>query len=287
VDGAVPAGGALIRRPLLAAAAALLLAACADPLQFRGDRPEPSPESERGSDLGRTFEDAVLVFPPAGGGRPAVVRFADAATRGLAAAAPPGGYPVVLYLHGCTGFGGTAALEEMARAGFLVVAPDSFARRFRPPQCTPSTLSGGRNIYVFDFRLTEIAYAVDRLRGLAWADADRLLLLGESEGGLAAALYRGDDFRGRAILQWTCQGAPYVRGLAAPPGEPVLAIVRGGDPWYDPARTPGQRGDCGSFLAGRPASESLVLGTDARHAVLDDPEVVRRLIGFFRAALAR
>ncbi|MDP6709593.1 MAG: hypothetical protein QF893_24915, partial [Alphaproteobacteria bacterium] len=124
-------------------------------------------------------------------------------------------FPTVLYLHGCAGLDGLTPLRAMARRGFAVVAPDSFARRFRPRQCDPATLRGGRNVYVFDFRAAEISYAVHRFRRLPWVDKQRLFMLGVSEGGLAVAQYRGDEFRARAITEWTCNGAPLVRGLGA------------------------------------------------------------------------
>lgn len=191
-------------------------------------------------------------------------------------------YPVVLYLHGCTGMGRMEKEfgESLAERGYVFIAPDSMARRYRPLQCDPRSQTGGKNLFVFDFRLAEISYALDQLRNEPWVDWDNLFLMGGSEGGVAAALYRGDEFRARVVFQWTCHGAPLVRGLAEPDRTPILAIVNQGDPWYQPDKTPNQTGDCGDFLQRRPGSSSLVLQRQGVHNVLDFPSV-RRAIQIF------
>ena len=189
--------------------------------------------------------------------------------------------PAAVYLHGCTGVGNDDFLQTLAGDGFAVVAPDSFARTWRPLQCDPRTQTGGYNVFVYDFRLAETAYALGQLWQQAWADWDRMVLVGSSEGGVAAALYRGAEFRGRVVLQWTCAGATHVRGIAAPPDEPVLAAVSGQDPWY----LGNQRQDCAPYLASRPASRSLVV--DGRgHDILGDSRVVEEVREFVRAVVA-
>ncbi len=252
-----------------AIALAFGLAACAG----------PSAGVDRG-DLQRTWEHAVLALPASGGGRPEIATLdgVDVAKR-LAAIAPDRRWPVVLYLHGCTGIGNRSFLRRIAGAGYVVVAPDSMARRYRPLQCDPRSKTGGKNLFVYDFRSAEITYALRELRRSSWADSRNLYLIGASEGGVAAALYRGGEFRARVIAQWTCHGASLVRGIGAPPDTPILTLVRAADPWYDPSRTANQNGDCGAFLADRPNARSIV-ARGARHDVLADPALVQEIIQF-------
>ncbi len=256
---------------LLTPALALALAACASVL--------PAAEG----DLERTWNAARVVLPDASGGAP-VFTSLEALARNPSPTAPYQRKPlaVVLYMHGCDGIGRYDFLGRLAAAGFAVIIPDSFARRYRPLQCDPATKTGGYNLFVYDFRLAEVAFAVQRLRRLGWVDAANLFLMGVSEGGVAAALYRGDEFRGRVITQWTCHGSPIVAGIAAPPDEPVLAVVRSSDPWYDPARTQDQAGDCGAYLAGRPGSRSLVLPKNGSHEVFDDAATMSTVLAFLR-----
>lgn len=198
-------------------------------------------------------------------------------------------YPVVLYLHGCTGMGRMEKEfgEGLAARGYVFIAPDSMARRYRPLQCDPRTITGGKNLFVFDFRLAEISYALDRLKDEPWVDRDNLFLIGGSEGGVAAALYRGDEFAARIIFQWTCHGAPLVRGLAGSDNTPVLAVVNKGDPWYQPNKTANQSGDCGDFIRLRPGSKSIVLQRQGVHNVLDLPDVRSEIQKFLDGNLRR
>ena len=246
---------------------------------------QPPTQEEFESDIARSVDHA-MVFLPRGTKEPLAGRMGSPQiAEALARVDPREPLATLIYMHGCTGLGDFDLLNAIAQRGFAVVAPDSFARRYRPMQCDPKAHVGGRNVFVFDFRMTEVSYTLHRLRQLPWVDHQRMFLAGTSEGGVAAALYRGDDFRARVIAQWTCQGAPLVRGLAAPLGEPVLAVVRADDPWYDPRRTPGQRGDCGAYMEGRPRSESVILRNGPGHNVFDDPKALSRVLEFLTEEL--
>jgi dienelactone hydrolase len=222
------------------------------------------------SDIELTWHQAIVALPPSERGEEAYVgRLGNSEVAARVKRYPFGTrLPLVVYLHGCTGIGQIGFLRSLARAGYAVIAPDSMARRFRPLQCDPETLTGGYNRFVYDFRLTEVSFGLNRLQYMDWIDPNNLFLIGISEGGVAAALYRGDEFRARVIAQWTCRGAPIVEGLAAPVDEPILAIVNDADPWYSPKRTNLQTGNCGNFFGLRSGSSSLVLAGSAEHNVL-------------------
>jgi len=46
---------------------------------------------------------------------------------------------------------------------------------------------------------------VKQLQAAPWADPARLVLAGYSQGGIAAALYDGPEFKARIIIAWPCQ----------------------------------------------------------------------------------
>jgi dienelactone hydrolase len=254
--------------------AVVCLASCASPSDTVTELP----------DLWRTWTRATVVLPPFGSGGTLVTTMDSPQMRTRLRLLPANAkVPVVVYAHGCTGMGGLPMLQALAEAGFIVVAPDSFARHFRPLQCDADNQAGGRNLFVYDFRLEEIAFALDQLWLQPWADWSRLMLLGASEGGVAAALYRGDEFAARVILQWTCGGAPHVAGLAPGKQEPVLAVLAADDPWYQRAGG----GDCGRWLVNRPDSQSFVIPAAGGHELMTEPSAIRLVVEFLRGRAYR
>ncbi|PPR78814.1 MAG: hypothetical protein CFH01_00770 [Alphaproteobacteria bacterium MarineAlpha2_Bin1] len=183
--------------------------------------------------------------------------------------------PLLLYLHGCTGLGDGTFPRKLSSIGVVVIAPDSFARSYRPMQCDPRTKKGGENLFIYDFRSAELTYALEKIAEIKWIDFDNLFLFGVSEGAVTASLFRGNVFNGRIIAQWTCTGAPLVEGIDAPKNEPILAIVKENDPYYASNNTKSQEGNCGNFMYDRLNSKSIILknllGEDP-HDVLDSDQ---------------
>ncbi len=232
------------------------------------------------SDIELTWQNALSAVPEVLGGG-GITRISDAKRQAQLEIADRK-FPVVVYMHGCTGFADEdrGLIRKIAAAGYVVVAPDSMARKYRPLQCSSWDKKGGVNLFVFDFRQAEINFALQEMVGNKWADWDNLFIVGVSEGGLAAAHFRGDIFRARVITQWTCHGSTWVRGIDGPDTTPILSVVRRNDPWYD-AENSKQAGDCGAFFGDkRPGSKSLVLERGSSHSVIGDDGVVAEIIGF-------
>jgi len=236
------------------------------------------------SDLERTWIHAPVATPANAAGRIAYFRMATKQGKTFFGEYQGGKKPVVLYLHGCTGFNSSdrEIIQQIARAGYFVVAPDSMARQYRPRQCSGRKKKGGYSPFVFDFRQAEINYAIDQLWREPWVDWDNLFIMGISEGAAATALYRGHFFRARVITQWTCHGAPLIRGLEGPKDTPILAVVRKNDPWYNREGS-GQAGHCGAFFGDRPNSESLQLEDGKDHNVMKDAGMLEKIIDFLNA----
>ncbi len=105
---------------------------------------QPRRVSERESEIARTFDQAIVVLPGAGGGPSLVAKMHTPALQARLAAERGRRYPTVLYLHGCDGLAGLTPLRAMARRGFAVIAPDSYARRGNGASAVP-TNSGPSN----------------------------------------------------------------------------------------------------------------------------------------------
>ena len=238
-------------------------------------------EAKPASDLERTWDRAGVATPPEDGRKSQYFRMSSKEAVAFFEGYHGGKTPIVLFMHGCTGFKSEdrKAMKKIAAAGYFVVAPDSMAREFRPLQCSSRAKQGGAHPYVFDFRQAELSYALDQLWRQPWVDWDNMFLIGVSEGGLAVAHYRGDYFRGRVITQWTCHGAPLVRGLSVPVKTPILAIVRRNDPWYDDEGS-GQSGDCGAYFGERAGSKSIVLEDGKKHDVMKDDAMMAEITEF-------
>ena len=242
--------------------------------------------AEDSQELARTWDQGFVAIPaPAFGpdGKALFGMFGQADTQQrLAALAPGVSLPVVLYLHGCTGIGVTAAQLPLVaeQAGFAMIAPNSFGRAVRPKNCDSTTHSSGMFPPALLYRRAELIAAFDRLRQLDWVDPARIVLAGFSEGGIAVALWGGAvEVAGYAVLGWTCTAPPdwgWLVGLRTPTDRPALAMVSRDDPWYD---WPGWRGDC--LSADHGDVQSLVLERPG-HVVLYYPEAQDALLKFLR-----
>ncbi len=139
--------------------------------------------------------------------------------------------PTVIFAHGCTGLGrgNLRYMRFLARAGYAVIAPDSFARRYRPETCDPSRhrgIKGAPHRRVSRMRQEEIHHAEYRVRRIRWVDRKNLFLAGHSQGGTAVAAYEGDEFSAHVISGSVCW-----RGVRMPIGTPALALYSKDDPW--------------------------------------------------------
>jgi poly(3-hydroxybutyrate) depolymerase len=192
--------------------------------------------------------------------------------------------PAVVYAHGCAGLD-AATIETgrfLASAGYLVVAPDSFARLDKPKSCNPAENLGGLHREVLRWRQLEIANAIRKLRTLPNIMPARIFLMGLSEGAITVATFQDEPVRARIIEGWTCHaGWPEYHGLLAPQDEPVLALLAHDDPWW---RSPVFQGDCGDFMQGRPSSRSIVYAAPSplheNHWLSFDPSVRSAILAF-------
>lgn len=198
--------------------------------------------------------------------------------------------PVIIYLHGCTGHiaGSIQRMEWLAKQGFIVIGPDSLARKKYPQSCDPYSLRGGLYRETLIMRQQDALYAVKQTRSLDWVDADNIFIVGHSEGGITAATMTGDsdEYRvnARVIEGWTCHAVGWEEysGIKAPKSEPVMALVGEKDPWFQSEYT---RGDCTSFIDKSNGSQSIVISDGHlayKHDLLLDHELQTKVIDFLR-----
>lgn len=146
--------------------------------------------------------------------------------------------PVLVFLHGCDGLydlkrGSRTVgnffpayfrwLTKVNELGYIVVAPDSLATE-RIDNCPKKANRYGQQVH--SLRETELAYAMAQVKAAPWADAERIVLFGHSEGGRSVLRYNRPDVRGILSTGWSCGTAQH--NVAA--SMPILNIKAGNDP---------------------------------------------------------
>jgi len=174
--------------------------------------------------------------------------------------------PVVIYLHGCSGFHrGRLFVKYFLNEGFAVFAPNSFGRPGRTVMCEQGDMDGR-----IATRREEIKHAVSKVREIEWIDSSRLVLAGFSEGGQATSDYGGKEFMAHVVLGTDCRfsgGSPN-----APGNIPVLNLVGSDDEYYD-------GGGC-SISDQRPKGSKRVIVKGGDHYMLNS-EIPRLEIAKF------
>jgi dienelactone hydrolase len=207
------------------------------------------------TELDRTWRNA-MIFAPASNSS-GYERLEIAALDTYLAERKPRPTALILYAHGCDGLSEISKETGrfLARAGYLLVAPDSFARMTKPMSCDPTRRIGGLHRDVLRWRQDELRYADDRLATIAGLRDVPVVLMGHSEGAIAVATVTNAPAVARIVEGWTCHaGWPEYQGSAAPLVQPVLALVGESDPWFE---APVLHGDCGAYLKG-PRQRSVV-----------------------------
>lgn len=197
--------------------------------------------------------------------------------------------PVVLFLHGSSGLALKAIGEWqqwLATQGVASMAPDSFALPGRMTYKSPVD----KDIYerIHALRASEIAPALAALKAAPWADTQRLVLAGSSEGSVAVARHAGNDFAAKVFFAWSCEANYFVQAPRSvfTAEQPVLNIISSTDPFFSRSNSwvglPDAQGHCGVALKGLPKA-AVVLIPDAPHTALNFPAARHAVAGFLAA----
>ena len=199
------------------------------------------------SEASRTWESARVYTPS----EVSVKRLTMPGLKKQMESTPEKLYPLAIYLHGCAGLwaGSERRGRLLAELGFIVIAPDSFARKNKPISCLPYQYRGGLHRGTLALRQEEAMYAISAGAKLPWVDPKRIILIGLSEGGITTATLIKPSFlsiKARVIEGWGCNSSwEEYAGLNSQINEPVISFVGNMDPWF---RHPSLQGDCGEFM---------------------------------------
>ena len=189
-------------------------------------------------------------------------------------------HPLILFMHYCEGLGHHREdMKRLSKLGFIVIAPDSFARDHRPLGCYEDR---EKFIRYFDiavaFQKAELNHAVKKLSEFEWIDSKNFFLFGSGMGGLVVAHYEGEEFAGHLIEGWGCRGPnPIFDGIWAPQQVRVFTTVSRNAPFL--RKNEGFSVDCEAFTKQRIDSVSVVLDRPA-HQVSWYPNSYKKMIRF-------
>ena len=237
--------------------------------------------------LAASVQQASLCLPAAATGGPVFCGRFDQAPRTIAAKVP-----VIVFLHGSSGLGLKAIGEWqqwLASLGWASLAPDSFALPGHVTYKSPIDKAAYERIHAL--RASEIAPALQAARTQPWADAERLVLAGTSEGAVPVARHSGADVLARLVYAWSCEANYFVdaprNGFMA--GQPVLNVISNTDPFFSKSNpwlgNAEAAGHCGPALKDEPRS-AVVLVPGAPHTLLNLPAARAATAGFL-AGLGR
>ncbi|MEO4041101.1 dienelactone hydrolase family protein [Hoeflea sp. CAU 1731] len=207
------------------------------------------------AELQRTWDAARGYLPsttPAG--------FVEAGVSDIEDRIDPHSPPVALivYAHGCSGLSRItdSTGRFLAQAGYVVIAPDSFARVDKPKSCDPATHRGGLHRAVLGWRQDEMRYAVEQASLVLSLSDLPVVIMGHSQGAITVATIEDVTAAARIVEGWTCHaGWPEYHGLNSNPDQPVLALVGALDPWF---KSQVLSGDCGAYMSQDNGSRSIV-----------------------------
>lgn len=194
--------------------------------------------------------------------------------------------PVVLFLHGSSGLS-LKAIGEWQRwlgsLGYASVAPDSFVLSGHVTYKSPIDKDAYERILAL--RASEISPSLDAIRGQAWADTERLVLAGTSEGAVPVARYTGKEFMARMLFAWSCESNYFVASAqnSFEAGKPVLNVISSTDPFFSQTNpwldNPEAQGHCASALKDNPKAAVLLI-PNAPHTLLNLPGARIATAGF-------
>ncbi len=143
-------------------------------------------------------------------------------------------YKTLLYMHGSSGLykGDVYRKYIVEELGFIFFAPDSYRLKKRPIYKSPAKKKVYRKVH--DIRVAEIDHNYKKLKKLNFVDKKNIFLMGNSEGGLAAAIYTPQRFKGRIITAFSCESSYFYEHfkLGSKNDEPFLNIIGTHDEFF-------------------------------------------------------
>ena len=196
--------------------------------------------------------------------------------------------PVALFMHGSSGLADfTEEFQTwLASIGIASIAPNSFAIADRLKYASPVPVALYERIHAL--RSAELANAIAQARSLPWVDADKIIVIGSSEGSVPVArLGAAPGVAARVILSWSCEASYFVDGprTATPKDAAVLTVIASRDPFFSPLNPwnagHATTGSCASAFRYHTQAMNVVIATE-QHTIMNLPATREIIAPFLR-----
>lgn len=143
-------------------------------------------------------------------------------------------YKTLLYMHGSSGLykGDIYRKFIVQKLGFVFFAPDSYRIKDRPIYKSPAKESLYKKVH--KLRVAEISFNHEKIRKLNFVDNKNIFLMGNSEGGLAVAIYKASSFKARIVTAFSCESSYFYKNfkLGSKKSKPFLNIIGTHDEYF-------------------------------------------------------
>ena len=194
---------------------------------------------------------------------------------------------LVLYMHGSSGLytGDSYRQYIVKEVGAIFFAPNSFMIENRPTYL--SHVKEKEYIKVHKIRLAEIYYNMQELEKLDFIDKENLFLMGNSEGGLAAAIYKTKNFKGRIVTAFSCESSYFYTNfkLGSKKDEPFLNIIGTHDQFFSKKTSLNRKYKVdgnGIESLKKHTNAKIVILSKTKHDITINPYVKDEIVSFLK-----
>lgn len=193
--------------------------------------------------------------------------------------------PIVFYLNGSAGFTKGAIYREWIteNTNYIFFSPNTLKIKNRPFYNPRSTIYEYEAVH--NVRQKEIKFNLDNFLKFTWINKNRIILMGNSEGALAAGIYNGNEFNARILLAWNCEAGYYKSDvvIGADTNDKILTIIGTEDEYFSVNSEPNNgfktTGNCIEKLKNYTQVKNVIL-SNTKHNLLNNPYVKEEILLF-------
>lgn len=195
--------------------------------------------------------------------------------------------PVVFYLNGSAGFTKGKIYRQwiIEDTNCLFFSPNTLEIKNRPFYNNKSKIDEYEEVHLI--RQKEIIYNINKLLDYEFIDKNKIFLMGNSEGALAAGIYSGQEFFSRILLAWSCESGYYKKtvDIGAKIDDPILTIIGYDDEYFSVNSEFNNKlnlsGNCIKKLSKYKNVKNVIL-SNTKHNLLNNPYTKEEIITFLK-----